>query len=724
MNPSQDMGTGPQFKPDPGMAPQQPQVQSPEQYPAEQPIAPAPEAQQLAQQSPQPSLQQPPQQPFGQPQELQQASPFFAAAAATIPSEQAGAPLGGQVQTPAQPHQAVQSTSGAAKKLPLKKIFVIGGIIAGLLALLGAGWLIYSNFADNKGGSGENNVSAALYETDSFFAPNNDATGWAIFDSKTEQRITDFIFTYPLEFINNTSIVNDKAGREYGIVKDDGTMLVEFGEYKRIERAGTLYTLESKSGEAKRLINHKGKDVKIPGGGARWTSYTPTDSVASSGYDSYDQRSTSLYPVIDVRGDENTPGKEYLLNYSGKEILSSEKTLSQASDASGAYTVVSSADVDYIMDNNSQKVIGTYADVSTAIWSLDDVAVFSLEPKGYDKNAVKHVIAKGGKITGEFVATGCQYIRPERLPSDGSVAIRCGGVPPTADQSSSRNRLIGYDGTASADAHVFYNKDTYLIMNDKKKEAQLYKDGALIKTVAACNVLAGYGHNGYYATFAGYVLLTGCAPKEIGSNTIIKTDGTVIKSDGAEWDLGPTLFNKDGVGIAPKRARVSYSEPERHPYPEQYLLNTSLEVQKGPFGPGEFYTSQGQSIFVSRVVRKTGYGSDNSIIHPAAIYSGDFSKKLFESPSNFYVAKGETSILGSSAHSTLFAPTEVRLFKKADDGTYSYLDVVSGKEVASKANIKDDDKGHDLEFFYDYMRLENKESRDYFFLSGNPVPKK
>jgi|GEM_PF-6310714 len=631
------------------------------------------------------------------------------------------APQPAQVNQPPQPPQPIQPMQpfpaqptpqqpqspkglGFMKKLATKRNIIIASIIIVIAIVAAVVIPMITNQLSNGGTESKNSV-ATLFKTDSFFVPNKDGSLFALFDGKNEKKLTDYIFRSGTTFVNNTAIVST-ANREYGIIKDDGTMLVDFGVHKTISRVGTLYELGSLRDDTHQLINAEGKQVKIPGGGSSWLSSMSGTLATGSSFGTYYQQRDDLYPIVTVFSGEGSAKteSEHVLKYNGEELLSADESesLNEVRSTTGVHTVISGKTKDYIVNNISQKVIGEYADIGV-MQSYGDITVFPLEPKGYDKNATKYIIAKGDKITGEFVATGCSYVLVEKMPSDDSTVIRC-----KLSSAGLGSRLIATDGTTIAEGSIFYNLKTYVAYADKK--VTFYKDGNKVKTIDTCRSWARLLSQPYTAVEA-YVIESVCG--NTLSYGVYNTSGDLIKDGGNEWDLGSTIFDKNGYGIATKKVK-------RGAIDEGYLVNTSLEVQKGPFGLGKFYESQGKIVYVSNPV--SDRNTNNTSSHSAAIYSSDFSTKLVESDKAFAIATGPLDIAAINDVSDVYNPIKARFFKNTGEA-YDLVDLESNTTVASGAPTDIARAG--LNMYLTHFTIEQDDDNDtvhYFFLSGNRVP--
>lgn len=701
MNPNEING-GPQanMPAQPNTPPQQPQDPQPLQIQPQQP--------QVWSQQPQAWPQQP--------QVETQQYAGFAPQQATTPEPPffnqeptpAGTPNQQGMQDPGmQPAQEPQAgpPRNSIKKFLTKKNLIIAGAAIVAVAVIITGALVIPGLL--PGGKSSEGGAHTLLETDSFFAPDERGEKFALFNGKTEKRLTDYQFIWGSVFVNNTAIVLNEA-REHGIIKDDGTMVIDFGKYKDIERVGTLYELGRSTDEDHTLVNSSGKTVKIPGGGKEWSSAMSAEAGLGE-VDTYHQFSENLYPIIEVKGEtEDEPSTYYALNYDGKVLLEDkESSFFERRTTTGRYSVIGNKTTHYILDNVTQKVIGKYADIGVS-QSLGDISIFPLEPEGYDKKAIKTIVAKDGKITGEFVANNCQYVRVEKMPSDDSLVVRC-----KSNEAGYNSQLIDTSGKVLAEGSVFYTKDTYLSYDKAAETVKFHKGGSVVKTVKNCRGYVALMGEPYTATEA-YVVEDTCADTKGVDYLVYSTDGTLIKNGGAEWDLGSTRFGKNGLGIAEKKVKSGTTN-------ERYLINTSLEVQKGPFGKGDFYLAQGQLVYVSFTTRQ---GLNDSAAHSGAVYSADFSKKIAEAKGNLFPVRGAQHVAEINNYTTLYHPMEVAIFKNSDSGdTHSFIDVTTGNVVDS--GVPGDVTVAGMERFIRYYRFEDSDDNfHYYFLSGNSVPKK
>ncbi|MBO4855584.1 hypothetical protein J5500_04245 [Candidatus Saccharibacteria bacterium] len=155
----------------------------------------------------------------------------------------------------AQPAPAPAAAKPKGKKLPL-----IIGIIVAVLIIVGVVLflVIAKPFGGQGGGTGGGTNGEAFYKSKSMVVSSSEnGKKYAIFSTDGD-KITDFVYDDTSgSFVGGAALM--KKDGKYGIVGEDGSEIVKFGESGKIKAYGALYGLE-KDGK-KILVNNKGEKV-------------------------------------------------------------------------------------------------------------------------------------------------------------------------------------------------------------------------------------------------------------------------------------------------------------------------------------------------------------------------------------------------------------------------------------------------------------------------------
>ncbi len=137
-------------------------------------------------------------------------------------------------------------------------------IIAILLVVLGGGLVIWAilGLLGKHGGANQAEIDKA-FEADAVFIREDNKNGnYALFNIDTGAQITDFIFEDHSEFIDGYAVVS-KDDDTYGIIKDDGKMATDFGEYDYIsDYCGAFFV---RNDEVSKAILGNGKQISADG---------------------------------------------------------------------------------------------------------------------------------------------------------------------------------------------------------------------------------------------------------------------------------------------------------------------------------------------------------------------------------------------------------------------------------------------------------------------------
>lgn len=219
------------------------------------------------------------------------------------------------------------------KKVSSKKTFIVTAI----MLLVFTGTVLFTTGCGKKT---VNKEDEAVLEGSFFWYDSNNK--YALFNSDGK-KLTDFIFTSKESFINGTAIV--KQDDKYGIINEKGKMIVDFGTYKYIKRAGGLYEVTNDEYDSF-LLDNQGKVL----------------------YD-LDKYSLNKYTEIDTFSilKEKETKKYIVINYEGKEITSfDEEKDSKDPRVSGKdkYGVIYYGGENYIIDTDKKSVITKFSDDS------------------------------------------------------------------------------------------------------------------------------------------------------------------------------------------------------------------------------------------------------------------------------------------------------------------------------------------------------------------------
>ncbi len=183
--------------------------------------------------------------------------------------------------------------------------------------------------------------SEDVFSSKSFFIQNKDGRS-ALFNEEGK-KLTDFIFDDTYDFVNNLAVV--KKDDQYGIIKSNGKMLVDFGKYKYIIDESVFFKVTDKNGDDF-LIDKSGKvlyDMQ--------NMNIDTEEQTSDLFEKYS------YAIL---ADEKK--KTYnLLNAEGKIIftfsMSNNKNKLPKYDYSHGYISIFYNDKNYIFDYIKEKIV-------------------------------------------------------------------------------------------------------------------------------------------------------------------------------------------------------------------------------------------------------------------------------------------------------------------------------------------------------------------------------
>ena len=592
-------------------------------------------------------------------------------------------------------------TGSSKKSLPLKKIGLFGGGGLLLVGLIIGGIFAWKGITGSDAvGDGKLTTAQTLLETDSFFAPNPETKLYALFDGKAEKKLTDYKFKYAYNFVNKTSLVVDDQKR-VGIIKDDGTMLVEFGDYDKITRAGTLYEVERKSDKTHDLINHNKKKIKVPAAdGQEWQSRNFSEEVTGAMYRVWNHYATDLYPNIIVGDDDDAT--TYILSFEGKEIKKQPGDINYAEDfnSAGFYTTLSRKNETLVIYNKTSKIVAELGEIK-ATYGDGDVAL--IVSGTMTSKPEKYTILKNGVVTAEIKGDECSTLRLERMPSDNSLVAYC------KKDGKAGSRLLDLDGTTIAEGSLYYTKDQYVSIKDGT--VSFHKGGKVVKAVALCqksnNLPTTIGdtvNNNHYTAIDAYVIPKPCVKS--AEMDIYDSEGNLV-TESKNYDITKTDFTKNRLGVAPTTKLSSRDSDNSN----SFIVDSALNKVGGPINLGGFVKIKDKMYYVSSASKNNP---------KSVIYSGDLKTIIYETPNPIKTLTDSREVrTGNFSHSPYTPLQSVILFLDENKTTYNVFDA-EAKQVV-KSGIPDV-PSPDIDVFKAFIRVENKDdSNSYFYRSGRPV---
>lgn len=303
------------------------------------------------------------------------------------------------------------------KKFKLKKV-IIGIAIIIFLILMAIGILVFAKSTNtNKKVNGDEVFSS----NSSFFLPNKEKK-YALFNADGKQ-LTDFIFSEERDFKDGVAKVENKDTKEYGIIRENGKYLIEFGKYDYISQSGTLFLVRDKEANYK-IINSKGKEV-----------FSEEYDIEQFEYQDY---------LYSVSNDEIVN----IVDYNGKVIDTFEKKDSDNKictiDSDGKYGIVIFKDTAYFYNLNKAQRMFEIKNKGSKIYEMasyldyisDEYNAFVLNPFGNE-----YYIYKDGNYKFSI----------DENTSNGRFIFFKNGLACQSEKSAGKFYIYDYDGNKIAE---------------------------------------------------------------------------------------------------------------------------------------------------------------------------------------------------------------------------------------------------------------------------------
>lgn len=409
-----------------------------------------------------------------------------------------------QLQQPVEPGPQFQPgnqfpANNMKKKFPTVKVIIgaaVLGVVAALIFIIPA---IFNNLSNSTLAS--DNVLEPIFKTDSFFLEKDNK--YALVDFKNEKRLTEYEFTSVTPFIYGTALVS--KDREHGIIKDDGSMLVDFST-DIIVRSGTLYGVNS--GPDRWIIDYKGNNL-LEGYSLVSTSSTNANRL--------DSRDININPI--VQGEDGVS----LMSLDGKtEILKfNDSSRVRVSDNYnyGNYTTIRTNSLTAIINNRDKKLVSSVDlnDGQRLVFRASsdfvnnggsyshglfkDVFVAKLDTAGYGSSgllgqSVNNIVSgetmnvgdqfviRGSEVVYSKTGDECNELYTVVFPGSGSEDVVCRKVPRISSSTDKKNTysVLGSDGSQIAEGIQFYDAKNYIALGSDGESLEFYVDGSKVHT--------------------------------------------------------------------------------------------------------------------------------------------------------------------------------------------------------------------------------------------------
>ncbi len=389
-----------------------------------------------------------------------------------------------------------------------KIIFIVGLFVVGIIIIITVFCLLKpkNNFESN---SNDNVIEEDFsgvdsdYDEDkytsstSFFFQNDDKT-YTLYD-ENGNKLSNENFKYVSGFINGVSTV-ETEDKKSGLIKDDGTMLLDYEENVNITNIGAffevVYTNPNDYTSYSKIYDSNGKVIKegeqVYGVNLIINNYHRVSMI--SDLDNY-----------------------YIYNYKGELVatipMAEDYSEIKANSNGSSYLIIYYNNKSYIINTNSKLLFTLDDEYYIEDVSKDGNKVLLRPYNEYNYTDKKHYkLVKNGKVFSEFETDESLYFENNMIK--GSIDIY------------DENGKILKQG-------CYYDEKNYIVENDEKYD--LYENGKL-KTTLNCENTIANTNNGLY-------LMKDCN----------KQDGLVYyKLDGTKFN--DTIYEKarmfDNYGIA------------------------------------------------------------------------------------------------------------------------------------------------------------------------------
>lgn len=340
-----------------------------------------------------------------------------------------------------QPEQASASKKRGRNN---KKLFIIIGAAAAAAIAVVVILIIINSFSGGK---------VDIFTANAFFVSDkaNGDTKYALF-KKDGSKLTDFNFTQVGTFVNGYAYVRNTDGKD-GIIRDDGSMSVDFGAYDGLTSHMGIYG--ATKGD---------KEILILGNG---------DELASD-YVSYDYASNSPYVV--VKTEEN---KYDLYNALGKRLASFES--SEAPSITEDEPETASA-VSYkgglIILSNSNFMPVTTIDGLDAIYDVDEATedgsiITFYEHNNHYANDAKRAIYNKDSFA---ELDGCSDLDlHDNFTDEKRIYVTC--ESDGKDKLVRKNAVTDMEVNSYGGGYAVYDEDHYARYDQENKKSEIYVNG-------------------------------------------------------------------------------------------------------------------------------------------------------------------------------------------------------------------------------------------------------
>lgn len=569
----------------------------------------------------------------------------------------------------AAPAAAVEPKAPKVKKGG-KKIGLIIGLIVGVLTIVGVVILII-NLAGGGVFGGD-----PIYENNAFFIKNKD--GKYVLFSNDGERLSEDVFEEAGDVINGAALV-EKDGKT-GIIKDNGKMAVEFGQYESpiYEVGAGLYAVSDKisdEGMGYILLNGAGKEIT-----------TVSAPFLTSAF-----ISESDIPYVIVPGEDNI---YEVYNAHGKHAVEIESATKPHLSSGQRYNgednemfVVLSYDKGLIIyDGNKLEEIYEAEEGVSGLYEIDRV---------FDKDHI-YMTEYSEDYKSRNERKSLYYVNKALLDPEsicGSKEITVSGYVllcekddydyPIADDGKLREFPTSRkDGKRATYADINH----YYVLNSESDELAIYANGEVVKTYSDVydeTIIRDEDNTVYYA------VRTGSSSKN-RKTSVIKADGTEIFTSNLGFSI--RAISKDGTILAYDYG-CSYSCPNDEEREGGYYL----------------YDKDGKRIY-DRTYRISSIGQGYFVAQSGSTYNDENVKyTLLDSQGKELISGTEYTEFAVEDHGILLA-------RKPEGGSsYKYKYVLLNKEY--KPVVEFDASG--IELTDNYLRIEDGEKYRYFLLKDS-----
>ena len=388
-----------------------------------------------------------------------------------------------------------------SKKNNKKVIMIVGAVV--LLSVILIGVFVFlkpknNNFSEDSVTEQQDFDESDIFDedkftsSDSFFLENDDYT-YTLYDGNG-QKIIEQDFKTASGFVDGVAVVENQ-NEEYGLIKEDGTMLLDYASDNYIYNRGAFF--EVTQGNNTKIYDSKGKII--------------LEGENIYGHElSYDNHQAAMFSDSD---------NIYIYNYKGDKVSTiplGDGMFTYEAYVKDNYLSLYYNNVSYIINTNS-KLLFTLDNEYTIQDVSEDGKQFLLIPYSEiynSSNKYHYTLVLNGKIVSNFESNEFLYFENNIIKGDYNLY--------------DKNGKVMKNGT-------YYDENNYILENDGKID--LYVDGKL-KTTFNCEITNNKTVN------KEFYLMEDC-DKQNGL-TYYKLDGTKLND---ELFMNATDFDEYGLAI-------------------------------------------------------------------------------------------------------------------------------------------------------------------------------